>query len=54
MTRIEIPHRTHEVVLFRKRKEPSLGIFVRALGDKFTLFSEEGREVDVDPDKVAF
>lgn len=44
----------NEVVLFRKRKEPSLGIFVRTLGDKFTLFSEEGREIEVDPDKVAF
>ncbi len=43
-----------EVVLFRKRKEPSLGIFIRALGDKLTLFSEEGREADIDPDKVAF
>jgi exoribonuclease-2 len=41
-------------VLFRKRKEPSLGIFVRALGDDYTLFSEEGREVDIHPDKVAF
>jgi exoribonuclease-2 len=41
-------------VLFRKRKEPSLGIFVRALGDEYTLFSEEGREVGIHPDKVAF
>ncbi|MCI0480621.1 MAG: ribonuclease catalytic domain-containing protein [Candidatus Dadabacteria bacterium] len=53
MTRSRFPS-PHEVVLFRKRKEPSLGIFIRALGDKLTLFSEEGREVDVDPDKVAF
>jgi exoribonuclease-2 len=44
----------NEVVLFRKRKEPSLGIFVRSQGGKYTLFSEEGREVDVDPEKVAF
>ncbi|HKQ31814.1 MAG TPA: RNB domain-containing ribonuclease, partial [Thermodesulfobacteriota bacterium] len=44
----------NEVVLFRKRKEPSLGIFVRSPGDKYTLFSEEGREVDIDPEKVAF
>ncbi len=53
MTRPRFPS-PHEVVLFRKRKEPSLGIFIRAIGDKLTLFSEEGREVDVDPDKVAF
>jgi exoribonuclease-2 len=53
MTRSIYPSQ-NEVVLFRKRKEPSLGIFVRALGDKYTLFSEEGREVDVDPGKVAF
>lgn len=44
----------NEVVLFRKRKEPSLGIFVRSTGGKYTLFSEEGREVDVDPEKVAY
>jgi hypothetical protein len=53
MTRSRFPS-PHEVVLFRKRKEPSLGIFIRALGDKLTLFSEEGREADIDPDKVAF
>jgi exoribonuclease-2 len=53
MTRSRFPS-PYEVVLFRKRKEPSLGIFIRALGDKLTLFSEEGREADVDPDKVAF
>lgn len=53
MTRSRFPS-PHEVVLFRKRKEPSLGIFIRAIGEKLTLFSEEGREVDVDPDKVAF
>lgn len=53
MTQTRFPS-PHEVVLFRKRKEPSLGIFIRALGDKLTLFSEEGREADIDPDKVAF
>jgi len=53
MTRSRFPSH-NEVVLFRKRREPSLGIFVRALGDKYTLFSEEGREVDVDPEKIAF
>ena len=53
MTRSRFPS-PDEVVLFRKRKEPSLGIFIRALGDKLTLFSEEGREADIDPDKVAF
>jgi exoribonuclease-2 len=44
----------NELVLFRKRREPSLGIFVRTLGDRLTLFSEEGKEVDIDPGKVAF
>ncbi|MGH7848893.1 MAG: ribonuclease catalytic domain-containing protein [Thermodesulfobacteriota bacterium] len=53
MTRSRFPS-PDEVVLFRKRREPSLGIFIRALRDKLTLFSEEGREADVDPDKVAF
>ncbi|MCA9809686.1 MAG: hypothetical protein KC473_05060, partial [Candidatus Dadabacteria bacterium] len=43
-----------EVVLFRKRQEPSLGIFSHLEGNKVAIFSEEGREVTVDPDKIAF
>lgn len=42
-----------EVVLFRKRQEPSLGIFSHLEGEKPALFSEEGREVTVDRDKIA-
>lgn len=43
-----------EVLLFRKRQEPSLGIFSHLEGSKAAIFSEEGREVTVDPEKIAF
>lgn len=43
-----------ELILFRKRKEPSLGIFVNTVGDKITLFSEEGKEMSADPGRIAF
>lgn len=43
-----------EVLLFRKRQEPSLGIFSHLEGNKAAIFSEEGREVTVDPEKIAF
>ncbi|MCC6712133.1 MAG: RNB domain-containing ribonuclease [Candidatus Dadabacteria bacterium] len=46
--------RAGEVLLFRKRQEPSLGIFSHLEGNKAAVFSEEGREVTVDPDKIAF
>lgn len=43
-----------ELILFRKRKEPSLGIFAGTAGERITLFSEEGKEISVDPEKLAF
>ncbi len=43
-----------ELILFRKRKEPSLGIFTAAMGDKIMLFSEEGKEINIGPEKLAF
>ena len=43
-----------ELILFRKRKEPSLGIFAGAMNDKVTVFSEEGKEISIDPQRIAF
>ncbi|MGQ0793249.1 MAG: ribonuclease catalytic domain-containing protein [Deltaproteobacteria bacterium] len=41
-----------EVIIFRKRKEPSLGVITEGAGAKFSVFSEEGKEVEVDYEKV--
>lgn len=43
-----------ELVLFRKRKEPALGIFKELRGNKLVIFSEEAKEIEVDLEKVAF
>lgn len=43
-----------ELVLFRKRKEPALGIFKELRGQKLVIFSEEAKEIEVDLEKVAF
>jgi exoribonuclease II len=41
-----------ELVLFRKRKEPALGIFKELRGQKLVIFSEEAKEIEVDLEKV--
>ena len=43
-----------ELVLFRKRKEPALGIFKELRGQKLVVFSEEAKEIEVDLEKVAY
>ena len=43
-----------ELVLFRKRKEPALGIFTELHGNKLVIFSEEAKEIEVELEKVAF
>ncbi|MGH7801309.1 MAG: ribonuclease catalytic domain-containing protein [Thermodesulfobacteriota bacterium] len=42
----------NEVVVFRKRSEPSFGVLRESLGERVSLFSEEGKEVEVDFSKV--
>ena len=42
-----------ELVFFRKRKEPALGIFKELRGQKLVIFSEEAKEIEVDLEKVA-
>lgn len=44
--------RINEVVVFRKRREPSFGVVREPVGEKFSVFSEEGKEVEVTSDKV--
>ncbi len=44
--------RPNEVVLFRKRKEPCFGIFLRSIGNSTKIFAEEGKEIDVDLNKI--
>ena len=43
-----------ELVLFRKRKEPALGIFKELRGQRLVIFSEEAKEIEVDLEKIAF
>src|SRR3989337_1653099 len=42
----------NEVVVFRKRSEPSFGVLRESLGERVSVFSEEGKEVEVDFNKV--
>jgi exoribonuclease-2 len=44
----------NEIVVFRKRSEPSFGVLRSSLGEKVSVFSEEGKEVEVDFGKVVF
>jgi len=46
--------KANELILFRKRKEPSFGIFSDALGDKANIFSEEGKDISIDVEKIAY
>ena len=49
----KIPN-ANELILFRKRKEPSFGIFSNLIGDKANIFSEEGKDVSIDLGKIAY
>lgn len=42
----------NEIIVFRKRREPSFGILTGGLGEKVSVFSEEAKEVEVDFEKV--
>jgi exoribonuclease-2 len=44
--------RLGEIVVFRKRKEPSLGMVLRGQNGKVVVFSEEGKEIEVNPERV--
>ena len=50
---IKIPS-AHELILFRKRKEPSFAIFNETIGNKANIFSEEGKDISVDIEKIAY
>ncbi len=42
----------NEIVVFRKRREPSFGILRGGVGEKVSLFSEEAREIEVELEKI--
>jgi exoribonuclease-2 len=44
--------RLGEIVVFRKRREPSLGMVLRGQDGKVVVFSEEGKEMEVNPERV--
>ncbi len=41
-----------DLVVFRKRREPSLGVLVGLSAAEATIYSEEGRRIAVDPSRV--
>ena len=44
----------NELILFRKRKEPSFAIFNNVVADKASIFSEEGKDISIDLSKIAY
>ena len=50
---VQIPSK-NELILFRKRKEPSFAIFNNATGDKASIFSEEGKDISIDISKIVY
>lgn len=50
---VKIPSK-NELILFRKRKEPSFALFNETTGVKASIFSEEGKDITVDIEKIAY
>ncbi len=44
--------KVNEVVVFRKRSEPAFGIMKESIGEKVLVFSEEGKDAEVDFGKI--
>jgi exoribonuclease II len=44
--------KANEVIVFRKRNEPSFGVMIESLGERVSVFSEDGKEVEVDFGKI--
>jgi exoribonuclease-2 len=44
--------KVNEVVVFRKRSEPAFGIMKESIGERVLVFSEEGKDVEVDFGKI--
>ncbi len=42
----------NEVVVFRKRSEPTFGVMTESMGERVSMFSEEGKDVEVDFGKI--
>ena len=43
----------NELIAYRKRREPTLGVVLSVHSDKLSVFSEDGKRYDVEPKKVA-
>lgn len=50
---VKIPS-PNELILFRKRKEPSFALFNETVSNKASIFSEEGKDISIDIDKIAY
>jgi len=50
---LKIPS-TNELILFRKRKEPSFALFNETTNNKANIFSEEGKDISIDIEKIAY
>lgn len=50
---VKIPS-PNELILFRKRKEPSFAIFNEIVSKKASIFSEEGKDISIDTEKIAY
>jgi hypothetical protein len=44
--------KVNEVVVFRKRSEPAFGIMKESIGERALVFSEEGKDAEVDFGKI--
>lgn len=44
----------NEIVIFRKRSEPSLGVLIELGAEEMRVYSEEGRELSLDRSKLLF
>ncbi len=44
----------NELIAYRKRREPALGIVLKAYPEKLSIFSEDGKRYDIEPKKIAF
>lgn len=44
--------KVNEVVVFRKRSEPAFGIMKESIGERVLVFSEEGKDAEVDFGKI--
>ena len=42
----------NEVIVYRKRKYPSIGVIRSVIGDRYSVFTEEGKEMEVEAKRI--